>query len=148
MVPTVHIVGTPPIASQFSGAILHRTLGNGDCRVFANMYKEITIVQANLTSKKFYRGDRSFSYAIVIFFTMINTPRYLFIVFSALKGRPVYISLSVDLSDYEINIDSSSIKPHNLSILNSPKVDHQAAALQAILDLVKKAENIIAIVAV
>ncbi|CAF4702089.1 unnamed protein product, partial [Rotaria magnacalcarata] len=26
MVPTVHIVGTPPIASQFSGAILHRTL--------------------------------------------------------------------------------------------------------------------------
>ncbi|CAF4179435.1 unnamed protein product, partial [Rotaria magnacalcarata] len=66
---------------------------------------------------------------------MINTPRYLFIVFSALKGRPVYISLSVDLSDYEINIDSSSIKPHNLSILNSPKVDHQAAALQAILDL-------------
>ncbi|CAF3363085.1 unnamed protein product, partial [Rotaria socialis] len=42
MVPIVHIVGTPPIASQFSGAILHRTLGNGYCRVFANMYKEIT----------------------------------------------------------------------------------------------------------
>ena len=43
MVPVVHIVGTPPTASQISGAILHHTLGNGDFRVFANMYKEITV---------------------------------------------------------------------------------------------------------
>lgn len=43
MVPVVHIVGTPPTASQASGAILHHTLGNGDFRVFANMYKEVTV---------------------------------------------------------------------------------------------------------
>lgn len=43
MVPVVHIVGTPPTASQVSGAILHHTLGNGDFRVFANMYKEVTV---------------------------------------------------------------------------------------------------------
>jgi pyruvate decarboxylase len=43
MVPVVHIVGTPPTASQASGAILHHTLGNGDYRVFANMYKEVTV---------------------------------------------------------------------------------------------------------
>lgn len=43
MVPVVHIVGTPPTASQASGAILHHTLGNGDFRAFANMYKEVTV---------------------------------------------------------------------------------------------------------
>ena len=43
MVPVVHIVGTPPTASQASGAILHHTLGNGDFRVFANMYREVTV---------------------------------------------------------------------------------------------------------
>jgi TPP-dependent 2-oxoacid decarboxylase len=43
MIPVVHIVGTPPTASQASGAILHHTLGNGDFRAFANMYKEATV---------------------------------------------------------------------------------------------------------
>jgi pyruvate decarboxylase len=43
MVPVVHIVGTPPTASQASGAILHHTLGNGDFRVFENMFKQITV---------------------------------------------------------------------------------------------------------
>lgn len=45
MVPVVHIVGTPPIAAQYSGALLHHTLGNGDYRVFENMYKEITVTK-------------------------------------------------------------------------------------------------------
>ncbi|CAF4359224.1 unnamed protein product [Rotaria sp. Silwood2] len=45
MVPVVHIVGTPPTASQINGAILHHTLGNGDFRVFANMYKEVTVIR-------------------------------------------------------------------------------------------------------
>jgi pyruvate decarboxylase len=43
MVPVVHIVGTPGTVSQAHGAMLHHTLGNGDFRVFANMYKEITV---------------------------------------------------------------------------------------------------------
>jgi pyruvate decarboxylase len=43
MVPVVHIVGTPPTASQASGALLHHTLGNGDFRAFANIYKEVTV---------------------------------------------------------------------------------------------------------
>ncbi|CAF3341294.1 unnamed protein product [Rotaria sp. Silwood1] len=51
MVSVVHIVGTPPTTSQISGAILHHTLGNGDFQVFANMYKEVTIAQANLTKE-------------------------------------------------------------------------------------------------
>lgn len=52
MVPVVHIVGTPPTASQASGAILHHTLGNGNFRVFANMYKEVTVSRPLTQSMK------------------------------------------------------------------------------------------------
>ncbi|CAF0799443.1 unnamed protein product [Adineta steineri] len=127
MVPVVHIVGTPPTASQASGAILHHTLGNGDFRAFANMYKEVTIAQANLTKTNAAEEiDRVLTQCL-------------------LKGRPVYIGLAVDLSDFELNIDPSDIKPLNLSIPRNPKDDHEAA-IEAIIDAAKKAQNIIVIV--
>ncbi|CAF0885345.1 unnamed protein product [Adineta steineri] len=127
MVPVVHIVGTPPTASQASGAILHHTLGNGDFRAFANMYKEVTIAQANLTKTNASEEiDRVLTQCL-------------------LKGRPVYIGLAVDLSDFELNIDPSDIKPLNLSIPRNPKDDHEAA-IEAIIDVAKKAQNIIVIV--
>ncbi|KAJ6139885.1 hypothetical protein N7471_006371 [Penicillium samsonianum] len=46
--PVVHIVGTPPRAAQESGACLHHSLGDGNFRVFADMYKSVTCAQANL----------------------------------------------------------------------------------------------------
>ncbi len=55
MVPVVHIVGTPPTASQANGAILHHTLGNGDFRVFANMYKEVTVSRSFFSFLSFNR---------------------------------------------------------------------------------------------
>ena len=62
-----------------------------------------------------------------------------------LKGRPVYIGLAVDLSDYEINIDPSSIKPLNLEVARNPKDVHQAA-LEAVIEAARKAKNIVVIV--
>ena len=64
---------------------------------------------------------------------------------SLLKGRPVYIGLAVDLSDYELNVDPSAMKPLNLSVARNPKDVHQAA-LQTILDLAKKSQKIAIIV--
>ncbi|CAI7671787.1 unnamed protein product [Penicillium palitans] len=46
--PVVHIVGTPPRAAQESGACLHHSLGDGNFRIFADMYKSVTCAQANL----------------------------------------------------------------------------------------------------
>ena len=71
---------------------------------------------------------------MVIFLCIMifNYYYFIFIVISLLKGRPVYIGLAVDLNDYEINIDPSSIKPLNLSIPRNPKDEHQAA-LEAII---------------
>lgn len=48
LAPVVHIVGTPSRASQAQGAMLHHTLGNGDFRIFADIYSRITIAQADL----------------------------------------------------------------------------------------------------
>jgi len=62
-----------------------------------------------------------------------------------LKGRPVYIGLALDLSGYEINVDPSTIKPLNLSIPRNPKDEHQAA-LETVIELAKKAQNIVVIV--
>lgn len=46
--PVVHIVGTPPVAAQKAGACLHHSLGDGNFRAFADMYKLVTVSQANL----------------------------------------------------------------------------------------------------
>ena len=68
-----------------------------------------------------------------------------FFPLSLLKGRPVYIGLAVDLSDYELNVDPSAMKPLNLSVARNPKDVHQAA-LHTILDLAKKSPKIAIIV--
>lgn len=57
MVPVVHIVGTPPTASQASGTILHHTLGNGDFRVFLNMFKEVTVSMNDINNRLYSTYD-------------------------------------------------------------------------------------------
>ena len=64
---------------------------------------------------------------------------------SLLKGRPVYIGLAVDISDYEINIDPSTIKPLDLTIARNPKDVHQAA-MEAVLRQATKAKHTVVII--
>jgi TPP-dependent 2-oxoacid decarboxylase len=66
-------------------------------------------------------------------------------VFSLVKGRPVYIGLPLDLSGYEVDLDSSSIKALSAMIPRNPKDEHQAA-LEAVTGHAKKAQNIVVIV--
>ncbi|KAJ3543631.1 hypothetical protein NM208_g3470 [Fusarium decemcellulare] len=46
--PVVHIVGMPPTGVQETGVCVHHSLGDGNYRVFADMYKSVTVAQANL----------------------------------------------------------------------------------------------------
>ncbi|KAE8397278.1 thiamine diphosphate-binding protein [Aspergillus pseudonomiae] len=48
-VPLVHIVGTPPTYLQDQNAILHHSLGDGNSRLYASIYRSFTCAQANLT---------------------------------------------------------------------------------------------------
>ena len=62
-----------------------------------------------------------------------------------LKGRPVYIGLAVDLSDFPIDVDFSTVKPLHLTIPRNPKDVHEAA-IEAVLYQAKKAQNIVLII--
>ncbi|RDW58385.1 hypothetical protein BP5796_12315 [Coleophoma crateriformis] len=53
-VPVVHIVGTPLRAAQEAGVCVHHTLGDGNYRVFAEMYEKVTVAECILKSGPVY----------------------------------------------------------------------------------------------
>jgi pyruvate decarboxylase len=80
MAPVVHIVGTPSTVAQNAGACLHHSLGGGNFRMFAEMYKHVTVAQANLTDPSTAASmiDRTLRECI-------------------LQSRPVYIELPTNM---------------------------------------------------
>ncbi|OCK79671.1 putative pyruvate decarboxylase [Lepidopterella palustris CBS 459.81] len=50
--PVVHIVGTAPRNAYTSRAMVHHSLGDGNLRIFADMYAKVTAAQANLIDVK------------------------------------------------------------------------------------------------
>ncbi|KAK2602235.1 hypothetical protein N8I77_008785 [Diaporthe amygdali] len=94
--PVVHVVGTPPVAAQRAGACLHHSLGDGNFRVFADMYKSVTVAQANLVDAE--------SAPRMIDTTLAECLR---------QSRPVYIELPTDMVRLQVPAPESAI---NLSI--------------------------------
>lgn len=94
--PVVHIVGTAPVAAQKAGACLHHSLGDGNFRAFADMYKMITVAQANLNdpSKATQMIDDTLKECL-------------------LQSRPVYIEVPSDMVKAKVLAPSS---PLDLSI--------------------------------
>lgn len=57
--PVIHIVGSPCLAAQQRGELLHHSLGDGDFQHFSRMAKEVTVAQAALTPENAsYEIDR------------------------------------------------------------------------------------------
>ncbi len=79
-VPVVHIVGTPSTSSQRDGRVLHHSLGDGNFKVFADIYKAVTVAQTNLLDP-------------------VTAPREIDRVLRAcwIKSRPVYIQVPTDM---------------------------------------------------
>lgn len=98
MSPVVHIVGTPPLAAQNAHLCLHHSLGDGNFRVFADMYSKLTVAQANLT-------DPVTAPAMID-----NTLRQ-----CILQSRPVYIELPTNMTRQKISARSLKF-PIDLSI--------------------------------
>ncbi|RSL68063.1 hypothetical protein CEP54_002920 [Fusarium duplospermum] len=99
-VPVVHIIGTPSLSAQKAEACLHHSLGDGNFRLFANMYKMVTVDQANLTDPS-------------------TAPR---MIDATLKeclrqSRPVYIQIPCDMVKVKVLAPASPI------ILSLPKID-------------------------
>lgn len=116
-VPVVHIVGTPPVAAQESGACLHHSLGDGNFRVFADMYKKITCAQANLVDQSTAPG--------LIDATLKECLR---------QSRPVYIEIPTDMVRVKVDAPQDPIR------LSSS--DYDAAFEDGIVDsLVSRIRN-------
>lgn len=93
--PVVHVVGTAPIAAQKMGANLHHSLGDGNLRVFANMYKSVTVAQANLI-------DVSSAPDLID-----STLRQ-----CLLQSRPVYIEVPIDMVNVKLPRPTGPIDHH------------------------------------
>lgn len=79
-VPVVHIVGTPSTISQRDGMLLHHTLGNGNFKVFSEMFAEVSCATAHLQDP------------VEVANQIDHILRECFI-----RSRPVYITLPTDM---------------------------------------------------
>lgn len=118
-VSVVHIAGSPSTTSQRDHMLLHHTLGNGDFKVFANIYKQVTIAQANLDNIETASQQID---------EVLRT--------CWIKSRPVYIELPTDMVTK--TVDAGRLEtPIDLSIA----VDDQASLAAAEMILTKLYES-------
>ena len=84
----VHIVGTPPRATQDSRLLVHHTFNDGNYRRFSQMHSQITVAQANLNDPR-------------------TSPEQIDDVLRQclLYSRPVYIEFPVDLVAAPVSAD-------------------------------------------
>lgn len=122
MLPIIHIVGTPNTASQHDRKLLHHSLGDGDFQVFTNMSSMVSVASTHLTH------DR----AIQEIDHVIKT--------AYLRKRPGYIGFPLDLMKKEVKIPEALLRPLDLTKPKNP-TDNQNAAMQNILDLLKKSKR-------
>lgn len=98
MSPVVHVVGTPPLNAQNARMCLHHSLGDGNFRIFADMYSKLTVAQANLTDAT--------TATIMIDQTLREC---------ILQSRPVYIELPTNMVKAQVSSRSLRV-PIDLSI--------------------------------
>ena len=91
-VPVVQIVGTPPQSAQKAGACIHHSLGDGNFRVFADMYKAVTVAQADLSDPE--------TAPILIDQTLQQC---------MLQSRPVYLTLPMDMALVKVAFPGKAI---------------------------------------
>ncbi|GIC84222.1 alpha-keto acid decarboxylase family protein [Aspergillus udagawae] len=85
-VPVVHIVGTPSTDAQDNRLVIHHTLGDGNFRVMADVYRHFTCAQANL---------RDFTAAPALVDTTLQQ--------CIRQSRPVYIELPFDVIHLQVS---------------------------------------------
>lgn len=121
--PVVHIVGTPPRASQEARLMIHHTLGDGEYRHFSQMYSHVTVAQTNLLNPQTAAEQID-----VIIYQCI------------LQSRPVYIEVPVDMvavdvlaGRLETRIDHPRYTWSNLAATRDRILERVYAARQPII---------------
>lgn len=86
LAPVVHIVGMPSRQQNQSRALIHHTLNDGEYGRFADMYKHVTIAQADLSDPR--TATQLLDAALAQ---------------SVLHSRPVYIQVPLDMATKEVD---------------------------------------------
>lgn len=118
--PIVHLVGTPPTATQEAGACLHHSLGDGRLRIFADMNKFVTAAQANLIDV-----DKAPALVDATLKTCV------------LESRPVYIELPTNLVHAKVPAPTS---PIDLSVPGYDE-EHETKVVSSIVEAIQKAKK-------
>ncbi|KAJ9661682.1 hypothetical protein H2198_001858 [Neophaeococcomyces mojaviensis] len=117
----VHIVGTPPRASQESRLNIHHTLGDGDYRHFAQMSSHVVAAQTNLVDP-------------VTCAEQIDAILKQCIVHS----RPVYIEVPMDMVAVPVLADRLRSE---VSVIEPPRSPNHDAALTKVLERIYAAKQ-------
>jgi pyruvate decarboxylase len=127
MAPVVHIVGTPPTTAQNAGAVLHHSLGDGNFRVFADMYAKVTVAQTNLIDA---------STAAEMIDAVLRE--------CWLQSRPVYIELPTNMVKAQVE----GKRLETPLVLSNPAIDEgfEDMEVDTILDRIYEAERAVIIV--
>lgn len=89
LAPVVHIVGTPSRQQYQSRSLIHHTLNDGEYGHFADMYKHVTVAQADLSDPR--------TAAQLIDSTLAQC---------LLHSRPVYIQVPLDMVAKQVSSDA------------------------------------------
>lgn len=125
--PVVHIVGTPPRASQDGRRLIHHTFADGEYGRFAQMSSHVTVAQTSLWDPRTCADQID---------TVLSE--------CILHSRPVYIQVPTDL--VSASLPSDRLKRPISSPVDEPAANSaRDAALERILDRIHSAEKAVII---
>ncbi|KAI8189659.1 thiamine pyrophosphate enzyme [Colletotrichum sp. SAR 10_86] len=121
--PVVHIVGTPPRASQDARLLIHHTFADGEYGQFAKMHAHVTVAQTSLWDPRTSAQQ-------------IDTVLQQCLIYH----RPVYIQIPVDL--IAVNISSARLQtPLSSSAADVNSSPERKAVLTKILERIYSAKR-------
>lgn len=125
--PVVHIVGTPPRASQDGRRLIHHTFADGEYGRFAQMSSHVTVAQTSLWDPRTCAEQIDLVLSECI-----------------LHSRPVYIQVPTDL--VSASLPSDRLKRPISSPVDEPAANPaREAALEKVLDRIHKAKKAVII---
>ncbi|KAL4937045.1 hypothetical protein BDV06DRAFT_216188 [Aspergillus oleicola] len=126
-VPVIIIVGTPSTTAQKKNLNVHHSLGDGDLRSFANLYKQFTCAQANLSDSATAPGEID----KVLRACLLNS-------------QPVYIELPTDMVKASVSSVSLGVGLNLRPQANPPT--HEAFIIREMTRLFENAQKPLIIV--
>ena len=119
LAPVVHIVGTPTRQQSDSRSLIHHTLNDGEYGHFADMYKHVTVAQANLSDPRTATSlfDAALAQCLI-------------------QSRPIYIQIPVDMVAVKVSTEPLAT---SIAIPLATSSGNEGPALELVKERISKA---------